>query len=116
MATQSVPASVFKLALAGEQAGFTIEQMIEFLNAGITVETLFRIIEWKLTHAPVEASQLPSPAMGNVKSSAMAKLAAVLRNLEQERTRLTAQIGQIENALSVPGCTEKTVGKVEEDA
>jgi hypothetical protein len=60
MATQSVPASVFKLALAGEQAGFTIEQMIEFLNAGITVETLFRIIEWKLTHAPVEASQLRS--------------------------------------------------------
>jgi hypothetical protein len=41
----SVATSVFKLALAGEQAGFSVEQMIELLNAGITVETLLCVIE-----------------------------------------------------------------------
>jgi hypothetical protein len=60
MATPSVASSVFKLALAGEQAGFTIEQMFAFLSAGITVDTLLRIIEWKLTHAPIAPSYLRS--------------------------------------------------------
>ena len=60
MATPSVAASVFKLALAGEQAGFTIEQMIALLNSGLTVETLLLVIEWKLTQAPIEPSQLRS--------------------------------------------------------
>ena len=60
MATPSVASSVFKLALSGEQAGFTIEQMIEFLSAGITVDTLLWIIEWKLTHAPIAPSDLRS--------------------------------------------------------
>jgi hypothetical protein len=60
MATPSVATSVFKLALAGEQAGFTVEQMIEFLNAGITVEVLLRIIEWNLTHASIDPSHLRS--------------------------------------------------------
>ena len=48
MAAPSVATSVFKLALAGEQAGFSVEQMIELLNAGITVETLLCVIEWRL--------------------------------------------------------------------
>lgn len=60
MATPSVAAAVFKLARAGEQAGFTIEQMIVWLNTGLTVETLLLIVEWKLTHAPVEPSLLRS--------------------------------------------------------
>jgi hypothetical protein len=60
MATPSLARSVFKLAVAGEHAGFTIEHMIELLNAGVTVETLLTLIEWKLTHAPVEAVQLRS--------------------------------------------------------
>jgi hypothetical protein len=30
--------AVHKLAVAGEQAGFSFEQMIQLLNAGITVE------------------------------------------------------------------------------
>jgi hypothetical protein len=60
MATPSIATSVFKLAVAGEQAGFTVEQMIQLLNAGITVETLLRLIEWNLTHAPMEPSQFRS--------------------------------------------------------
>ena len=39
---------IAKLASAGQQAGFTVEQMIELLNAGITVETLLCLIEWRL--------------------------------------------------------------------
>jgi hypothetical protein len=34
-----------KLAVAGERAGFTVEQMIRLLNAGLTVECLLDIIE-----------------------------------------------------------------------
>jgi hypothetical protein len=54
MAAPSVATSVFKLALAGEQAGFSVEQMIELLNAGITVETLLCVIEWRLRDAAPE--------------------------------------------------------------
>jgi hypothetical protein len=48
-ATPSIAASVFELAIAGERAGFAIEQMIELLNAGLAVDTLLRLIEWKLS-------------------------------------------------------------------
>jgi hypothetical protein len=40
--------TVYKLAVAGEQAGFSLEQMIQLLNAGISVETLLHLIEWRL--------------------------------------------------------------------
>jgi len=60
MATTSVAASLFKLAAAGEQAGFTIEQMIELLNSGLTVRTLLDLIEWKLSCPPVATNQLHS--------------------------------------------------------
>ena len=53
MATPSVATGVFKLAIAGEQAGFTIDQMIELLNAGVTVDGLLKLIEWKLNLATV---------------------------------------------------------------
>jgi hypothetical protein len=53
MAAPSVATSVLKLALAGEQAGFTVEQMIALLNEGVSVASLLTLIEWKLTHAPV---------------------------------------------------------------
>ena len=45
MAAPPIAVSIFKLAVAGEQAGFTVEQMIELLNAGVTVEALLRMIE-----------------------------------------------------------------------
>jgi hypothetical protein len=60
MAVPSIAASVFKLAVAGEQAGFTMEQLIELLNAGVTVESLLRLIERRLAGASVWESQLGS--------------------------------------------------------
>jgi hypothetical protein len=52
----SIAQTVFKLAIAGEQAGFSLEQMIQMLNAGITVQTLLQLIEWRLGEVR------PSPA------------------------------------------------------
>jgi hypothetical protein len=39
---------VEKLAVAGQQAGFSIEQMIGFLSPGMAVETLLDLISWRL--------------------------------------------------------------------
>lgn len=36
------------LGMAGEQAGFTLEQMLELLNAGITVDALLDMIAFRL--------------------------------------------------------------------
>ena len=36
--------AIYKLALAGEQAGFSVEQMIQMLNDGISVEQLIEVI------------------------------------------------------------------------
>jgi len=59
MRRPSVASSVYKLTMAGEQAGFTIEQMIEMLNAGMTVESLLNLIEWKLNRASAPQCQNP---------------------------------------------------------
>jgi hypothetical protein len=40
--------AVLKLARAGEQAGYTLDEMIAFLDSGFTVETLLCLIEWRL--------------------------------------------------------------------
>ena len=48
MEKPSVVRAVYKLCVEGEQAGFSLEQMIQMLNAGITVETLLHLIEWRL--------------------------------------------------------------------
>ena len=37
----------------GEQAGFTVEQMIQLLNDGLTIETLLDLISWR--------HQMPNP-------------------------------------------------------
>jgi hypothetical protein len=37
--------AIEKFAAAGEKAGFTVEQMIQILNAGVGIETLLDIIE-----------------------------------------------------------------------
>lgn len=52
MATPTLQQSIFKLAMAGEQAGFTVEQMIQMLNAGVTIEGLLRLIEWRFNSQP----------------------------------------------------------------
>jgi hypothetical protein len=48
MQRPSIAQTVYKLAIAGEQAGFSLEQMIQMLNAGVTVESLLYLIEWRL--------------------------------------------------------------------
>jgi hypothetical protein len=47
----SIVVSFYKLAVAGEQAGFSLEDMISLLDAGLTVETLLDLIERRLTNA-----------------------------------------------------------------
>lgn len=48
MARPSLMIAIGKLAIAGEQAGFTIEQMIDLLNSGLAVESLLELIAWRL--------------------------------------------------------------------
>ena len=43
-----IASTVYKLAIAGEQAGFSIEQMIWLLNAGLSLEMLIDFIDWRL--------------------------------------------------------------------
>ncbi|HTT22381.1 MAG TPA: hypothetical protein VMG82_25865 [Candidatus Sulfotelmatobacter sp.] len=40
--------AISKLAIAGEQAGFSLEQMIQLLDDGLTVESLLDLISWSL--------------------------------------------------------------------
>ena len=40
--------AIRKLAVAGEQAGFTLDQMIQLLNSGMSVVTLLDLIAWRL--------------------------------------------------------------------
>jgi len=44
----ALASGIAKLALAGQQAGFSVEQMIDFLRAGVAVETLIDLIAWRL--------------------------------------------------------------------
>jgi len=40
--------AIRKLALAGEKAGFSVEEMIELLNTGVSMETLLNLICFRL--------------------------------------------------------------------
>jgi hypothetical protein len=42
--------AIAKLVVAGEQAGFTVEQMIQLLETGASVEALLDLIELRLFH------------------------------------------------------------------
>jgi hypothetical protein len=44
MDNPSLVLAISKLAAAGEQAGFTLEQMIDLLDHGLEVETLLELI------------------------------------------------------------------------
>jgi hypothetical protein len=48
MEKPSLVRTIGKLAIAGEHAGFSLEQMIELLNQGLSVETLLDLISWRL--------------------------------------------------------------------
>jgi hypothetical protein len=52
---KSLTETIHKLIIAGrEQAGFTLEQMIDLLDKGVAVEGLLRLIEWRLYPPVVE--------------------------------------------------------------
>jgi hypothetical protein len=40
--------TVYRLAVAGEEAGFSLDDMIQLLNAGLSVLALLNLIEWRL--------------------------------------------------------------------
>jgi hypothetical protein len=44
----SLVLAVSKLAVVGEHAGFSLEQLIQLLDAGLSVETLIDLIAWRL--------------------------------------------------------------------
>lgn len=48
MASPPLFTAVTKLAIAGEQAGFTIDKMVQLLNDGLTIESLLDLIESSL--------------------------------------------------------------------
>ena len=52
--------AIRKLAVAGEQAGFTLDQMIQLLNSGMSVVTLLDLIAWRL------GPSRSSPSWGNL--------------------------------------------------
>lgn len=48
MENPSLVLAISKLAAAGEQAGFSLEQMIDLQDHGLEVETLLELICWRL--------------------------------------------------------------------
>jgi hypothetical protein len=57
MARESLVIAISKLAVAGEQAGFSVEQMIQLLDSGLTVERLIELIAWRFERPmPLSAS------------------------------------------------------------
>ena len=52
--------AIGKLAIAGEQAGLSLEQMIQLLDNGLTVETLLELITWRLTEIRTPVTTPPS--------------------------------------------------------
>jgi hypothetical protein len=51
---RSLAETIQKVVTAGQEAGFTLDQMIELLEKGVTVESLLRLIEWRLSLPVVE--------------------------------------------------------------
>lgn len=62
MENPSLVLAIAKLAAAGEQAGFTLEQMIELLDAGVTVESLLELIGMRLNPAAMPSAHDISPS------------------------------------------------------
>jgi len=57
MATPTLLRAIGKLAIAGEQAEFSVEQMIGLLNNGLSVDTLLDLISWR--HEARRPTRLP---------------------------------------------------------
>ena len=60
MEKATLVSGIAKLATIGQQAGFSVEQMIQLLNSGLGVEGLMDLIAWRLEQpermAPVSCS------------------------------------------------------------
>lgn len=52
--------AVSKLVMFGEQAGFSLEQMIQLLNTGVSVETLLELIAQRLDNDVREPIAAPT--------------------------------------------------------
>jgi hypothetical protein len=59
METPSLVRAIGKLAAAGERAGFTLEEMIQLLDSGVSVATLLELITRRL-EAPKPHSPRPT--------------------------------------------------------
>ena len=54
--------TIERFARAGEQAGFSVEEMIEMLNDGVSIGALLDMISYSLSHeAPEYSSSRPVP-------------------------------------------------------
>ena len=62
MERPSLLVAVRKLAMAGERAGFSLEEMIGILNAGNSVEALLRLIARRLEVEEREREVDPVPS------------------------------------------------------
>ena len=54
----SLLTALSKLVVAGEQAGFTIEELIQLLNKGTSVETILELITLRLEARMPEVAPL----------------------------------------------------------
>ena len=57
MATPSLVRAIGKLAAAGERAGFSLEEMIQLLDSGVSVATLLEMIAQRLESDPPQSPQ-----------------------------------------------------------
>jgi hypothetical protein len=55
--SRHLSSAIERLARAGEQAGFSVEEMIEMLNAGLSIAALLDTISYSLSHEAVEFTQ-----------------------------------------------------------
>ena len=53
----NLSSTIEKLARAGEQAGFSVEEMIEMLNAGVSIGAFLDMISYSLSHEALEFTQ-----------------------------------------------------------
>jgi hypothetical protein len=52
-----VSSTIEKLAQAGQQAGFPVEEMIEMLKAGVSIGALLDMISYSLSHEELDFTQ-----------------------------------------------------------
>ena len=55
--SRHLSSTIEKLARAGEQAGFRVEEMIEMLHAGVSIGSLLDMISYSLSHEALDFTQ-----------------------------------------------------------